>query len=136
VIAGLTQHTNRGHLARAALEATAYQVREVLEAMEKDSGVRLTSLKVDGGMVYNWLLMQFQTDILGVPVVRPVITETTSLGAAYAAGIAVGFWSDLEELRAHWQVDQTWEPEMDRAESNKLYRGWQKAVQRTFNWVE
>ncbi len=136
VIAGLTQHTNRGHLARAALEATAYQVREVLEAMEKDSGVRLTSLKVDGGMVYNGLLMQFQTDILGVPVVRPVITETTSLGAAYAAGLAIGFWSDLEELRAHWQVDQTWEPEMDRAESEKLYRGWQKAVQRTFNWVE
>ena len=136
VIAGLTQHTNRGHLARAALEATAYQVREVLEAMEKDSGVRLTSLKVDGGMVYNGLLMQFQTDILGVPVVRPVITETTSLGAAYAAGLAIGFWSDLEELRAHWQVDQTWEPMMDRVESEKLYRGWQKAVQRTFNWVE
>jgi glycerol kinase len=136
VIAGLTQHTNRGHLARAVLEATAYQAREVLDAMEKDSGVRLTSLKVDGGMVYNELLMQFQTDILGVPVVRPVITETTSLGAAYAAGLAVGFWDDLEELSAHWQVDQTWEPMMDRAESEKLYRGWQKAVQRTFNWVE
>lgn len=136
VIAGLTQHTNRGHLARAALEATAYQTREVLEAMEKDSGVRLTSLKVDGGMVYNGLLMQFQTDILGVPVVRPVITETTSLGAAYAAGLAVGFWSDLEALRAHWQVDQTWEPEMDRAESEELYHGWQKAVQRSFDWVE
>jgi glycerol kinase len=136
VIAGLTQHTNRGHLARAVLEATAYQTREVLDAMEKDSGVRLTSLKVDGGMVYNGLLMQFQTDILGVPVVRPVITETTSLGAAYAAGLAVGFWGDLEELRGHWQVDQTWEPEMDRAEREKLYHGWQKAVQRTFNWVE
>jgi glycerol kinase len=136
VIAGLTRYTNRGHLARAALEATAYQTREVLDAMEKDSGVRLTALKVDGGMVYNELLMQFQTDILGVPVVRPKITETTSLGAAYAAGLAVGFWSDLEELRAHWQVDQTWEPEMDRTESEKLYRGWQKAVQRTFDWVE
>jgi glycerol kinase len=131
VIAGLTRYTNRGHLARAALEATAYQTREVLDAMEKDSGVRLTSLKVDGGMVYNELLMQFQTDILGVPVVRPKITETTSLGAAYAAGLAVGFWSDLEQLRAHWQEDQTWEPEMDRTESEKLYRGWQKAVQRT-----
>jgi glycerol kinase len=136
VIAGLTQYTHRGHLARAALEATAYQTREVLEAMEKDSGVRLTSLKVDGGMVYNGFLMQFQTDILGVPVVRPKITETTSLGAAYAAGLAAGFWSDLEELRAHWQMDQTWAPEMDRAESEKLYRGWQKAVQRTFDWVE
>ena len=136
VIAGLTRHTNRGHLARAALEATAYQTREVLDAMEKDSGVRLSSLKVDGGMVYNELLMQFQTDILGVPVVRPKIAETTSLGAAYAAGLAVGFWSDLEQLRAHWQVDQTWEPEMDRTESEKLYRGWQKAVQRTFDWVE
>ncbi len=136
VIAGLTQYTNRGHLARAALEATAYQTREVLDAMEKDSGVRLTSLKVDGGMVYNKLLMQFQTDILGVPVVRPEIVETTSLGAAYAAGLAVGFWDDLEELRAHWQVDQTWQPEMDRIESEKLYRGWQKAVQRSFDWVE
>jgi len=136
VIVGLTRHSNRGHLARAALEATAYQTREVLEAMEKDSGVRLTSLKVDGGMVYNGLLMQFQTDILGVPLVRPKIAETTSLGAAYAAGLAVGFWSGLEELRAHWQADQTWEPEMDRKEGDKLYRGWQKAVQRTFDWVE
>ena len=136
VIAGLTQHTNRGHLARAALEATAYQTREVLDAMEKDSGVKLTSLKVDGGMVYNGLLMQFQTDILGVAVVRPMIAETTSLGAAYAAGLAVGFWSDLEELSAHWQADQTWEPEMDQMESEKLYRGWQKAVQRTLDWVD
>ena len=136
VIAGLTRFTNRGHLARAALEATAYQTREVLDAMEKDSGVRLTSLKVDGGMVYNELLMQFQTDILGVPVIRPKIAETTSLGAAYAAGLAVGFWNDLNELSAHWQVDQTWEPEMDRSESEELYRHWQKAVQRTFDWVE
>ncbi|MCK5634750.1 MAG: glycerol kinase, partial [Anaerolineales bacterium] len=93
-------------------------------------------LKVDGGMVYNGLLMQFQTDILGVAVVRPMIAETTSLGAAYAAGLAVGFWSDLEELSAHWQADQTWEPEMDQMESEKLYRGWQKAVQRTLDWVD
>lgn len=136
VIAGLTQHTHSGHFARAALEATALQTREVLEAMEKDSGVRLASLKVDGGMVYNELLMQFQADILGVPVVRPSLAETTSLGAAYAAGLAVGFWRDPQELRTHWRVDKTWEPEMDRTESERLYRGWQKAVQRSLDWVE
>jgi glycerol kinase len=104
--------------------------------MEQDSGVQLASLKVDGGMVYNELLMQFQADILGVPVVRPALAETTSLGAAYAAGLAVGFWSDPQELRAHWRVDKTWEPKMDRAEGEILYRGWQKAVQRTLDWVE
>jgi glycerol kinase len=136
VIAGLTRHTQRGHFARAALEATAFQTLEVLEAMEKDSGVRLASLKVDGGMVYNELLMQFQANILGVPVVRPALAETTSLGAAYAAGLAVGFWSDPHELCTQWQMDRTWEPEMDRTEAKILYRGWQKAVQRTLDWVD
>ncbi|MCZ6660422.1 MAG: FGGY-family carbohydrate kinase, partial [bacterium] len=124
------------HIARAALEATAYQTREVMEAMNKDSGVELKALKVDGGMVYNELLMQFQSDILGVPVVRPVVAETTALGAAYAAGLAVGFWSDLEELRANWRVDKTWEPQMDEETREVLYGGWLKAVERTFGWVE
>ncbi|HHH40755.1 MAG TPA: glycerol kinase [Chloroflexi bacterium] len=136
VIVGLTRYINRGHIARAALEATAYQTREVLDAMKKDSGVELKALKVDGGMVYNELLMQFQADILGVPVVRPKVAETTSLGAAYAAGLAVGFWDNLEDLRANWQVDKTWEPKMDEATREQLYKGWLKAVERTFNWVE
>jgi glycerol kinase len=135
VIVGLTRYINKGHIARAALEATAYQTREVLEAMQKDSGVRLTALKVDGGMVYNQLLMQFQADLLGVPIVRPSIAETTALGAAYAAGLAVGFWRNLEDLRQNWQVDQTWQPRMSKLESNSLYRGWLKAVKRTFNWI-
>ncbi len=136
VIVGLTRYINRGHIARAALEATAYQTREVLDAMKKDSGVELKALKVDGGMVYNELLMQFQADILGVPVVRPKVAETTSLGAAYAAGLAVGFWDNLEDLRANWQVDKTWEPKMDEETREQLYKGWLKAVERTFNWVE
>jgi len=136
VIIGLTRYINRGHIARATLEATAYQTREVAEAMEKDSGVKLTALKVDGGMVYNELLMQFQADILGVPVIRPTVAETTSLGAAYAAGLAVDFWDNLEDLRSNWSVDKTWEPKMDALTREKLYRGWLKAVERTFNWID
>jgi glycerol kinase len=136
VIAGLTRYINKGHIARACLEATAYQTREVLDAMKEDSGVSLTNLKVDGGMVGNNLLMQFQADILGVPVVRPKIAETTALGAAYAAGLAVGFWNNLEDLRNNWQVSQTWEPKMEQNQREILYLGWLKAVNRTFNWVE
>ncbi len=135
VIVGLTRYVNRGHIARAALEATAYQTREVLDAMNNDSGVALTTLKVDGGMVINELLMQFQADILGVPVLRPKVAETTSLGAAYAAGLAVGFWSGEEELRRNWQVDRIWQPQMSQAERERLYAGWKKAVERTFGWV-
>jgi glycerol kinase len=136
VIAGLTRYANKGHIARAALEATAYQTLEVLNAMEKDSGVKLTRLKVDGGMTGNELLMQFQADMLGVPVVRPKVAETTSLGAAYAAGLAVGFWESQDALRANWGVDRTWEPQMDPRERDELYRDWLKAVERTFGWVE
>lgn len=136
LIIGLTRYIHKGHFARAALEATAYQTREVLDAMERDSGVRLKALKVDGGMVFNELLMQFQADILGVPVVRPKVAETTALGAAYAAGLAVGFWNNLEDLRANWQIDKTWQPQMDTEQRQRLYRGWLKAVQRTFGWVE
>ncbi len=136
VIVGLTRFINKNHISRAALEATAYQTREVLDAMEKDSGVNLKALKVDGGMVYNELLMQFQADILGVPVIRPVVSETTALGAAYAAGLAVGFWNDLEDLRQNWQISKTWEPQMDANRREKLYQGWLKAVQRTMKWVE
>ncbi len=136
VIVGLTRYVNKGHLARAVLEATAYQTRAVLDAMEQDSGVKLTALKVDGGMVYNNTLMQFQADILGVPVIRPKVAETTSLGAAYAAGLAVGFWSNTDEMRANWGVDHTWTPQMDEETRARLYRGWKKAVTRTFDWVE
>ena len=136
VIVGMTRYVNRGHIARAALEATAYQTREVLDAMNNDSGVALTALKVDGGMVVNELLMQFQADILGVPVLRPRVAETTSLGAAYAAGLAVGFWEGEDELRRNWQVDRIWQPQMPPEERERLYAGWKKAVQRTFGWVE
>lgn len=136
VIAGLTRYANKGHIARAALEATAYQTLEVLKAMEKDSGVTLKRLKVDGGMTGNELLMQFQADMVGVPVVRPKVAETTSLGAAYAAGLAVGFWESQDELRANWGVDRKWEPMMDVRERDELYREWLKAVERTFGWVE
>jgi glycerol kinase len=136
VMAGLTRYVNKGHIARAVLEATAWQTREVLDAMEKDSGVKLTALKVDGGMVYNNLLMQFQSDVLGVPVIRPKVAETTSLGAAYAAGLATGFWSNLEDLRENWQVDHTWEPKMDEQVREKSYALWKKAVTRTFDWLE
>ncbi len=136
VIVGLTRYINKYHIARATLEATAYQTREVLDAMEKDSGVPLEALKVDGGMVYNELLMQFQSDILGVPVIRPSVTETTALGSAYASGLAVGFWDDVESLRENWNIDKTWDPQMDSDTRKELYKGWKKAVERTFNWVE
>jgi glycerol kinase len=135
VIAGLTRYVNKGHIARAVLEATAWQTREVLDAINADSGVALTALRVDGGMVHNELLMQFQADVLGVPVIRPKVAETTALGAAYAAGLAVGFWTEVEELRKNWQVGRIWEPKMDANESAKEYRLWRKAVNRTFDWV-
>jgi glycerol kinase len=135
VIVGLTRYINKYHICRAALEATAYQTREVIEAMEKDSGVPLETLKVDGGMTHNDLLMQFQADILDVPVIRPTVSETTALGAAYAAGLAVGFWDDLDALRANWNISQTWRPRMDAERRAELYAGWKKAVTRTFNWV-
>lgn len=136
VIAGLTRYVTKGHIARAALEATAFQTREVLDAMNKDSGVDLTALKVDGGMVYNDTLMQFQADILGVPVIRPTVAETTSLGAAYAAGLAVGFWERVEDLRANWGMDKQWRPSMEQSKREQLYSQWKKAVTRTFDWVE
>ncbi|BBB49753.1 glycerol kinase GlpK [Pelolinea submarina] len=135
-IVGLTRYVNAGHIARAVLEATAYQTREVLDAMNKDSGVALKALKVDGGMVFNELLMQFQSDILGVPVIRPTVAETTALGAAYAAGLAVGFWAKVDDLRANWGKDKEWKPAMDEAKREKIYKGWKKAVTRTFDWVE
>lgn len=136
VIAGLTRYVNRGHFGRATLEATAYQTREVLDAMNADSGVDLTALKVDGGMVFNNLLMQFQADVLGVPVIRPKVAETTALGAAYAAGLAVGFWKNTDEMRENWGVDKTWEPDKGSNASTDLYKMWKKAVTRTFDWVE
>jgi glycerol kinase len=136
VIAGLTRYVNKGHIARATLEATAWQTKEVVDAMNTDSGVDLTSLKVDGGMVQNELLMQFQADVLDVPVIRPTVAETTSLGAAYAAGLAVGFWSEVEDLRANWGKDKEWQPQMDPAERDREYALWKKAVTRTFDWVD
>jgi glycerol kinase len=135
-IVGMTRYVNKGHMARAALEATAFQTREVLDAMNKDSGVDLTALKVDGGMVYNELLMQFQSDVLGVPVIRPKVAETTALGAAYAAGLAVGFWKNVEDLRTNWAKDKEWKPKMAKEDREKTYKGWKKAVTRTFDWVE
>jgi glycerol kinase len=136
VIVGLTRYANRGHLARAALEATAWQTREVLDAMHADAGVALSSLRVDGGMVGNELLMQLQADVIGVPVVRPKVAETTALGAAYAAGLAVGVWSDPDELRANWAVDRTWEPAMDPADRERGYATWKRAVERTLDWAD
>ena len=136
VIAGLTRYVNRGHIARAVLEATAWQTREVLDAMNADSGVALKALKVDGGMVRNELLMQFQADVLGVPVIRPKVSETTALGAAYAAGLAVGFWTAVDDLRANWASDREWRPSMDPARREKEYGLWKKAVTKTFDWVE
>jgi glycerol kinase len=136
VIAGLTRFVNKGHIARAVLEASAYQTCDIVAAMNKDSGVELTKLKVDGGMVGNELLMQFQSDILGVPVIRPQVSETTALGAAYAAGLAVGFWSGPEELRKNWAIDKTWQPGMDSNVRKTYYRQWKKAVDRTFDWVD
>ena len=135
-IVGMTRYVTKYHIARAALEATAYQTREVLDAMNADSGVPLTALKVDGGMVFNDTLMQFQADILGVPVIRPTVAETTALGAAYAAGLAVGFWAKVEDLRANWGKDKEWTPQMSKEEREKLFKGWKKAVTRTFEWVE
>jgi glycerol kinase len=136
VIAGMTRYANKGHLARAVLEATAFQTREVLEAMEKDSQIKLKALRTDGGMVENDLLMQFQADILNLPVVRPVIKETTALGAAYAAGLAVGFYEDIDDLRANWAVDRTWNPNMDEETRARLYKSWKKAVTRSFDWTD
>jgi glycerol kinase len=136
VIAGLTRYASKGHLARAVLEATAYQTRDVVEAMEKDAGIQLKSVRVDGGMVVNELLMQFQADILNREVVRPVVQETTALGAAYAAGLAVGFFGSVEELRAKWKSDRIWKPEMGQADRERFYRGWKKAVTRSFDWME
>ncbi|MEU3275245.1 glycerol kinase GlpK [Saccharomonospora sp. NPDC006951] len=136
VIVGLTRFVNKGHLARAVLEATAFQSREVIDAMNADSGVPLKSLKVDGGMVVNDLLMQFQADILGVSVIRPVVNETTALGAAYAAGLAVGFWESEEDIRSNWAKDKQWDPAMDGERRDREYRNWKKAVTKTFDWVE
>jgi glycerol kinase len=136
VIAGLTRYAGKGHIARAVLEATAFQTREVLEAMEKDSGIALDSLRVDGGMVENSLLMQFQADVLDRPVVRPVIKETTALGAAYAAGLAVGFYQSIDDLRANWAVDHTWHSNLESEKREQMDRLWKKAVTRSFDWVE
>jgi glycerol kinase len=136
IIVGLTRYANKGHLARAALEATAFQTREVLDAMRRDSGVELKVLKVDGGMVVNELLMQFQADILGVPVVRPRVAETTALGAAYTAGLAAGFWATPDELRGQWMAERTWWPEMPAPARDRLMATWRKAVERTYGWLD
>ncbi|OIQ83813.1 glycerol kinase [mine drainage metagenome] len=135
-LVGLTRYVNKGHIARAVLEATAFQTREVLDAMNADSGVDLTELKVDGGMVQNETLMQFQADILGVPVIRPQVAETTALGAAYAAGIAVGFWNGEQDVIDNWAEDKRWTPSMDDSERDRQYRLWKKAVTKTFDWVD
>ncbi len=135
-IVGMTRYVNKGHIARAALEATAFQTREVADAMAQDSGITLSSLKVDGGMVGNQTLMQFQADILGVPVVRPMVSETTALGAAYAAGLATGFWENLDDLRHNWNIDRTWHPSLAADKRETIYAGWKKAVTRTFDWVD
>jgi glycerol kinase len=136
IIAGLTRYANKGHLARAVLEATAYQTRELVEAMEKDAKIPLAGLRVDGGMVANELLMQFQSDILNREVVRPMVAETTALGAAYAAGLAVGFYQGTDELLANWKADRTWKPTLAEQERERLYREWKKAVTRSFDWAE
>ena len=135
-LVGLTRFINKGHIARAALEATAFQTLEVLEALNADSGVALTELKVDGGMTKNQTLMQFQADILGVPVISPIITETTALGAAYAAGLAVGYWESLDQLRTRWREGNRWLPKMEDAERQERIRLWKKAVTRTLDWVD
>ncbi len=135
VIVGLTRYANKGHLARACLEATAYQTREVIEAMQMDSGKKLTKLKVDGGMVINELLMQFQSDLLSVPVVRPSVTETTALGAAYAAGLSSGYWKSIEDLQSNWLSDKTWLPSKDKEKFDILFLRWKQAVERSLNWV-
>jgi glycerol kinase len=134
VIAGLTRFVNKGHIARAVLEATAYQTKEVLDAMEKDSGIKVASLRVDGGMTVNELLMQFQADILNTKVIRPKMIETTALGAAYAAGLAVGYWQSVDDLLSNWGVDKTWKPAMKAADRKKYVTNWKKAVKRSFDW--
>ena len=136
VIAGLTRYVNKNHIARAVLEATAYQTLDVMEAMERDANIELKSLRVDGGMVANQTLMQFQADMLNVPVVCPAVTETTALGAAYAAGLAVGYWKNFDDLRQNWGVAQTWNPQMAEDRRSKLYKGWKKAVERSFAWED
>ena len=136
VITGLTGYVTKAHLARAVLEATSWQTREVVDAMRQDSGVAITSLRVDGGMTGNSLLMQHQADVLGVPVTRPVIAETTSLGAAYAAGLATGVWDGLGTLKAHWRRDAEWTPRMDERTRERDYRRWRKAVERSFGWFD
>ena len=136
VLVGMTRYVKKAHIVRAALEATAFQTREVLDAMNADSGVELTELRVDGGMTANEFLMQFQADLLRVPVIRPKVTETTALGAAYAAGIAVGFWKGEQDVTENWQEDKRWEPQLDEAEVERQYRLWKKAVQRTLDWVD
>ena len=135
-LVGLTRFVNRGHIARAVLESTAYQTREVLEAMEADSGVKLAELKVDGGMTANETLMKFQAEQVGVPVVRPKVAETTALGAAYAAGIAVGFWGGEQDVIDNWAEDKRWEPSGEQVERERLFRNWKKAVTKTFDWVD
>ena len=134
-IFGLTRGTNKNHIIRATLDSLAYQTKDVLDAMQSDSGIKLNSLKVDGGAVANNLLMQFQSDILNVPVERPKVIETTALGAAYLAGLAIGFWHDKEDLMKNWQIDRSFEPNMEEAKRKELYKGWQKAVKRTMNWL-
>jgi glycerol kinase len=136
VIAGLTRYVTKGHIARAVLEATAYQTVDVVNAMQQDSGIELKSLRVDGGMVANQMLMQFQSDMLDAQVVAPAVAETTALGAAYAAGLAVGYWKDLDDLRKNWAVAQTWNPKMEQEDRTRLYKGWQKAVTKSFGWEE
>ncbi|MEU7102573.1 glycerol kinase GlpK [Streptomyces longwoodensis] len=136
VVTGLTRYVTKAHLARAVLEATGWQTREVVDAMQQDSGVQITTLKVDGGMTGNDLLMQHQADVLGVPVVRPRVSETTCLGAAYAAGLATGVWNDLDELAAHWQQDAEWTPAMDVSVREREYHHWRRAVERSFGWIE
>ena len=135
-IVGLTRYVNKGHFARAALEATAYQTKEILDAMRLDSGQALSRLKVDGGMVANDTLMQFQSDLLGVPVIRPETIETTALGAAYAAGLAVGFWKDTDELKRLWQANHAWQPAMPASQRETLFAGWKKAVTKSLDWLE
>jgi len=136
VIVGMSRYSNKGHISRAALEAVAYQSSELFNAMEKDSKVKLTALKVDGGMVVNETLMQFQADILNTPVVRPKVCETTALGAAYAAGLAVGFWKDIDSLKKNWSADKTWSPSMDEKTRGKLFHGWKKAIDRSYGWID
>lgn len=135
-LVGLTRFVSLGHLARAVLEATAFQSRDVLEAAAADTGTQITELRVDGGMTANELLMQFQADLLGVDVVRPEVAETTALGAAYVAGLAVGYWKDTDELRVNWSEDRRWQPSMDPDEAERLYRNWKKAVTKTYDWVD